>query len=92
METYYDSTVGWSESEHAGITLDRNHKHCTLETIVPNFVTKELHELQHPAAAKPQHDPAKAVTINYEAKTQEPVPKKLRHNYVTRRSKESKTW
>ena len=74
LEKYYDITVDWSGKKYIGISLKWDYKNCTLETSVPGFVQKALHQLQHPTPAKPQHAPAKAVPINYGAKPQEAIP------------------
>ena len=55
------------------ITLDWDYQNRTLETSVPGYVKKDLHELQHPMPAKPQHAPA-AAPIQYGAKQQTVIP------------------
>ena len=45
LERYYDITVDWSGNKYIGITLDWDYKNRTLETSVPGYVKKALHEL-----------------------------------------------
>ena len=76
LEKYYNTTVDWSGSKYIEITLtlDWDYQHRTLETSVPSYVKKTLHELQHPMSAKPQHAPATAAPIQYGAKQQPAIP------------------
>ena len=57
-----------------GISLNLDYQNHTLETSVPGFVKKALHQLQHLTPAKPQHAPSKEVWINYGAKQQSAIP------------------
>ena len=74
LQKFYDITVDWSGRKYVGISLKWDYQNRTLETSVPGFVQKALHQLQPPKPGKPQHAPAKAVPINYGAKHKEAMP------------------
>ena len=70
LKKYYDITVEWKWELFVGIKLEWDYDKCTLDTQIPNFVSKDLHKYQHAEPKIPHHTPAKALPIQYGAKIQ----------------------
>ena len=66
----YDVTIDWKGELFVGIKLEWDYKNRTLDTHIPGFTKRALHQYQHPAPKRPQHAPAKAAPIQYGAKVQ----------------------
>jgi hypothetical protein len=69
-QNYEAVTVDWTGSLFCGITLKWNYPHCVVDLSIPGYVQNALEELNHPAPAKPEHQPHQHNPLQYSTKTQ----------------------
>jgi hypothetical protein len=66
----YNISSDWNGTAYCGLTLDWDHKNCTVNLSMPGYIKAALHKYQHPAPARPEHAPHTWNPPIYGAKTQ----------------------
>ena len=53
----YTIFIDWGRKNYCGLTLDWNHDKKYIDVSIPGYITKALHQFQHPTPKQPQHAP-----------------------------------